>query len=140
MTAHNKKIYKNLVMHSVSNDPDKAKAEWSLKTVIDGSNMCMVCGHRIKIEVWLVNKNNGNTLCVGSICAEELLSVRETYVMLDAIEMAKKKAKRKRDAIKNAKEMDAMRIKSGHEQLRGGALIRLTNVEWVEHLISLGKL
>lgn len=137
---HTTKMMKNLVMHSVSNDADKAKNEWVFVHVVVGSNVCMVCGHKVKTEVWLKNKLNGNNLCVGSVCAETLLSSQETGVMLDAVEMATKKAKRLRKAMKDAKEMDEMGVKSGRQKMVNNVWVNVTNVEWVEHLVSVGKL
>ena len=75
------KLREIVISRSEADNWPEAKAEWQLMTIYDKWSRC-ICGHRIKENCVIKNKENSNELVVGNDCInhfkEDNLHVKES--------------------------------------------------------------
>ena len=137
---HELKIIRNLIDHSVTTNINNVRSEWFFVSIIEASNNCNLCGHKMKHDVIIRNRINNNTLAIGTECAYYILNNKDQFKLTDELNLFKKKMSRRNKEIKKAEEFDKMGLKGRSIILNGGKITEISNVEFVKLQISQGKL
>lgn len=162
---HREKIRKNLLKYSVTKNIDYIEDEWVYDSIVEMSNNCNLCGHKIKTNVIIRNKLNGVKLNIGVECADDILSDRESFKFYEEIEALTKRNKiikleeerikrdeeirknneeRRERKIKNlmdvAKDRDKRGLPSEVLMTKDGVYHGLSNVEVLKRRIALGRI